>query len=370
MAASEMRFRKTRDKDAQFLIENAKKDGVVQHETGLQYKVLKAQPDKSLPTPSMNTPCSIHYRGRLVDGSEFDSSYKRGAPMTCCPGDVVPGWTQAMKMMRAGDKWEVYIPADLGYGERGAGGVIPGGAALIFEMEMVEVGVKSSGPSMTTIVMGLLVLAVGYLAWTSGFLGGSGGGMAGKAAVSLADASSPTNPHVFFDVSIGGAPAGRIEFELFSNIVPKTAENFRALSTGEKGVGAAGKPLHYKGSKLHRIIPGFMCQGGDFTNHDGTGGKSIFGEKFEDENFQLDHTGEGILSMANAGPGTNGSQFFLCTEKTSHLDGKHVVFGKVIGDGMTVVKKIEAVGSSGGETSKKVVIEDCGELALQDWPTA
>ncbi|KAJ3692784.1 hypothetical protein LUZ60_011879 [Juncus effusus] len=169
------------------------------------------------------------------------------------------------------------------------------------------------------------------------------------------------NPQVFFDMTIGGAPAGRITMELYADCVPRTAENFRALCTGEKGAGRSGKPLHYKGSKFHRVIPDFMCQGGDFTRGNGTGGESIYGEKFADENFIKKHTGPGVLSMANAGPGTNGSQFFLCTVPTPWLDGKHVVFGRVV-NGMDVVKAIEKVGSSSGTTKKEVMIADCGQL--------
>merc|ERR1712187_382976 len=143
----------------------------------------------------------------------------------------------------------------------------------------------------------------------------------------------------------------------FSNIVPKTAENFRALSTGEKGTGKSGKALHYKNSAFHRIIPGFMCQGGDITRGNGMGGESIYGSTFADE-FEhglVKHTEPGLLSMANRGKNTNGSQFFITTAVTSWLDGKHVVFGKVI-NGMDVVKKIEAVGSGGGAPSKEVKI--------------
>jgi peptidylprolyl isomerase len=170
-----------------------------------------------------------------------------------------------------------------------------------------------------------------------------------------------TNPRVFFDITLGGAPAGRVVFELFADVVPTTAENFRALCTGEKGVGNSGKALHYKGSKFHRVISAFMCQGGDFTRGNGTGGESIYGEKFKDENFQHKHTTKGLLSMANAGPNTNGSQFFITTVVTPWLDGKHVVFGKVV-EGMKVLDAMEATGSRSGSTSADVVIADCGEL--------
>ncbi|KAF8317985.1 cyclophilin-type peptidylprolyl cis-trans isomerase [Clavulina sp. PMI_390] len=171
------------------------------------------------------------------------------------------------------------------------------------------------------------------------------------------------NTKCFFDVSIGSAPPERITFELYTDVVPTTAENFRALCTGEKGIGRNGVPLHFKGSFFHRVIAGFMAQGGDFTVGNGTGGESIYGNKFADENFKVRHTKPNLLSMANAGPNTNGSQFFITFRATPHLDGKHVVFGEVI-SGAEVVQKIEANPSSPGNNKpiQAVKIVDCGVL--------
>lgn len=161
---------------------------------------------------------------------------------------------------------------------------------------------------------------------------------------------------VYFDITINDEPAGRIVFNLFDDVVPRTAENFRQLATGEHGFG-------YKGSSFHRVIPEFMLQGGDFTRGDGTGGKSIYGAKFDDENFKLAHTKPGLLSMANSGPNSNGSQFFITTIVTSWLDGKHVVFGEVADEeSMQLVKKIEGLGSQSGRTKAKVTIADSGVL--------
>ncbi|MFF7445613.1 MULTISPECIES: peptidylprolyl isomerase [unclassified Streptomyces] len=161
--------------------------------------------------------------------------------------------------------------------------------------------------------------------------------------------------NVYFQVSANGEPLGRIVFRLFDDVVPKTARNFRELATGQNGYG-------FKGSPFHRVIPEFMLQGGDFTNGNGTGGKSIYGEKFADENFQLKHDRPFLLSMANAGPNTNGSQFFVTTVVTPWLDGKHVVFGEVV-EGEDVVKAIEALGSRNGATSKKIVVEESGVVS-------
>ena len=171
-----------------------------------------------------------------------------------------------------------------------------------------------------------------------------------------------TDPRCYFDITIDGEAAGRVTFELSAHVAPRTAENFRALCTGEKGASASGETLSYRGSPFHRVIKDFMLQGGDTTRGDGTGGESIFGGKFADETFALKHDGAGLLSMANSGPDSNGSQFFVTTAAAPHLDDKHVVFGKVV-DGMDIVRRIESLET--GDADRPVVdvlIADCGEL--------
>lgn len=198
------------------------------------------------------------------------------------------------------------------------------------------------------------------------------GGMFGKVSMYddkkgvLVPNANGDNPHVFFDVKQGDEDLGKIVMQLYRDITPKTAENFRALCTGEKGDGSKGKPLHYKGCSFHRVIKDFMIQGGDFTNGDGTGGESIYGEKFPDENFKIKHTGHGLLSMANAGPNTNGSQFFITSRDTPHLDDKHVVFGHVV-EGMDIVRKMEETETGASDKPKiDIVVADCGEIDLKN----
>jgi len=362
----------TNTEGLEFLKENKEREGVVELPSGLQYEVL-ATGSKDGPHPNATSPCVCHYKGTLLNGDVFDSSYSRGSPTTFQPNQVVKGWTEALQLMRPGDKWKLFLPSELAYGDRGAGGKIPGGAVLIFELELLEV--KSSFTSGLGDVVDraiayvrqepmVLLLVIGGLYMLYQMFGGGGGGAGAKEQVKLADAAgAPENARVFMDIKIGDGEPERIEMVLFSKHYPKTAENFRALCTGEKGTGKSGKELTFKKSKFHRIIPGFMCQGGDFTAGNGTGGESIYGSKFADEwdSGFISHEKPFMLSMANAGPNTNGSQFFLTVAACKWLDGKHVVFGHVT-EGVDTVKKMEAAGTQGGTPKQPVAIVDCGEV--------
>ncbi|CAE7033800.1 ppiA [Symbiodinium natans] len=290
-----------------------------------------------------------HYRGTLLNGTEFDSSHKRGSPASFKPANLVPGFQEALLMMKPGDTWRIWIPSAIGYGSRGAGGAIPPDTAISFELELLEVSPPAEGlawlweqASSNPMPVAIACLAIFQL--LQGYF--QKGAPSDLKELSMSDASSEENPKVFFSVKIGEEEPARVEMELFAKSYPKTVENFRALCTGEKGKGKSGKPLTFKGSSFHRIIPGFMCQGGDFTNANGTGGESIYGEKFEDEwtNGYITHSKGGLLSMANAGKDTNGSQFFITLAACTHLDGKHVLFGQVT-DGMDAVNKMGATGT-------------------------
>ncbi|CAD5114840.1 DgyrCDS3876 [Dimorphilus gyrociliatus] len=184
--------------------------------------------------------------------------------------------------------------------------------------------------------------------------------MEGQKPIQITDKPDPKNPIVFLDISVGNTNIGRIKFELFANVVPKTAENFRQLCTGEYK--RDGVPQGYKNCQFHRVIKDFMVQGGDYINHDGTGVASIYSGAFSDENFMLKHSGPGILSMANSGPDTNGCQFFITCTQCEFLDGKHVVFGRVI-EGLLVLRKIENVPTGPNNKPKiPIIISECGEM--------
>ncbi len=435
--------------------------------------------------PNNHDEVVAHYTGTLDDGSEFDSSRKRGKPFKFVIGrkQVIKGWDKGFATMRRGEKAILRCRSDYAYGKDGSGS-IPPDATLNFDVELISFGpkkkerhemndterqteankIKEEGTkqfqdknfsraselyndaadfvesiieaktvyvacklnasqaainiqdyanAVTYATEALKKDAINVKALYRRGLARNHLGLSeealddlqkaleldaenksvkveiAKAKKAIADAkkktkaayagffnkvsvyddkeapvipgTSPLNPKVFFDITIGGKYIGRMIFVLFADTTPKTAENFRALCTGEKGTCSTGQPLHYKGSTFHRVIKGFMIQGGDFTRHNGTGGESIYGEKFADENFKVKHTEAGLLSMANAGPGTNGSQFFVTSGPTPHLDGKHVVFGRVISGFDDVFKLIEGTKTGAQDRpNEDVVIADCG----------
>eukprot|EP00287_Rhodomonas_sp_CCMP768_P023055 CAMPEP_0202827236 /NCGR_PEP_ID=MMETSP1389-20130828/14132_1 /ASSEMBLY_ACC=CAM_ASM_000865 /TAXON_ID=302021 /ORGANISM="Rhodomonas sp., Strain CCMP768" /LENGTH=348 /DNA_ID=CAMNT_0049500611 /DNA_START=12 /DNA_END=1058 /DNA_ORIENTATION=- len=326
-----------------------------------QYKVVSEGPPDG-PVPGPKSICTVRYRGSLIDGTLIESNMKRGNPTRYLPSKVMPGWSEALQMMKEGDEWELYIPSELGYGDNQKIKAPPG-QVLIYTVQLLKVRERETVEGLnhlTSLMAGALLC---FLAWRHRdsikalFA-------PGKKEVLLEDVSGkPDNAIVYFDVEINGKAVGRNEMELFTSTYPLTCENFRCLCTGEKGVGEAKRPLHYKGSYFHRIIPQFMCQGGDFTLGDGRGGESIYGRTFNDEwdNGMIRHTKGGLLSMANSGPNTNGSQFFITLKKTSWLDGNHVVFGQVT-DGVHIVQEMEANGTGSGKPKAEIQIKDCGQL--------
>eukprot|EP00441_Pelagodinium_beii_P028082 CAMPEP_0197663750 /NCGR_PEP_ID=MMETSP1338-20131121/58217_1 /TAXON_ID=43686 ORGANISM="Pelagodinium beii, Strain RCC1491" /NCGR_SAMPLE_ID=MMETSP1338 /ASSEMBLY_ACC=CAM_ASM_000754 /LENGTH=375 /DNA_ID=CAMNT_0043242241 /DNA_START=105 /DNA_END=1232 /DNA_ORIENTATION=- len=362
----------------EMLSDNAKRPEVITEPSGLQYEILESAPKFNEPCKLIDR-CMANFTMSLLDGSEWkvvESSEKLRKPVALVPDKSNPGLKEALLKMKEGDRWKIWLPSEIAYGQKGFNSsharVAPG-AAVFYEIELLEIKIE-----LTTLMWWkeflmnnqlLLVFAV-YFFWKivpqlkelfwdeeAEFIDGVEWLPTRKAA------GLKKNATVFLDVEMG-EEKGRIELELFTEKYPKTAENFRALCTGEKGDGKSGKPLCYKGTSLHRVITDFMAQGGDVTNNDGSGGESIYGEKFDDEwengFIKLDEAG--ILAMANSGKNTNMSQFFITVVPCNHLNKKNVGFGKVIA-GMDFFEKIVAeVGSSTGKTSKKVVIVDCGEV--------
>lgn len=351
------------------------REGMAKMPSGLEYRCLRMAPASAPSLPGPATPCKCHFRGRLAaDGREFDSSYGTGS-IVLRPEQAVKGWAEALLMMRQGDKWELYIPSELAYGEKGFG-LVPPKADLLVEVDLREVNAKETqGPQfefsivlrvfLVTVLGLILVIYHHYVDLDKATSREGSSAMArGPRLPVKVLAGLPTNPKVFFDMEVSGKHAGRIEFELFSSVVPRTAENFRALATGERGSTPSGARLHYKGSKFHRIIPGFMSQGGDFENANGEGGESIYGGVFQDEweHAVIQHSMPGLLSMANRGKAdTNGAQFIITVAATPWLDDRHVVFGRVT-RGLDVLKHLEAFGSKSGRPTEAVIIANCGQM--------
>jgi len=347
--------------------------------SGLEYNVLRMAQSADAPSPGLSTPCRCHFRGFLAkDGKQFNSTYPTGSILVR-PEEAVKGWSEAMQMMRVGDKWELYLPSELACNEKGERGLdLPADSALLIELQLTEVNVPAPKGRDFGVTLRIFLLTVVGLLLTAYHHVDRWDAVKDREVSKVLANRGPTvpvamvsglkaNPHVFFDIQADGQPLGRIEFELFATLVPKTVENFRSLTTGEQGDSTkSGLRLHYKGSKFFRIVPGFMCQGGDFEKGTGAGGESIYGGKFKDEweHGVIQHTVPGLLTMASRAEDAkddNGSQFFLTFAPAPFLDNRHVVFGRVV-HGMDVLKHIEVLGSKNGRPTKSVVIGECGQL--------
>lgn len=386
-----------------FLAQNVKKRGVKETKSGLQYRVITQSRKKDALSPNMTTPVLVSYVGKNIQGEVFDGSNSRGAPTEMKPANLIPGWQEALLMMKEGDQWQITVPAELGYRDRRIGSKIAPGAVLVFDLELVKVvteadmvnpfGFISSLPELwwtvaTTlptplwIVVAYTLVALALREWHRKTRPQHQRQGEARSAEDLMQppAGAAANPRVYLDVQIGSAGqgsqgGGRIEFELFPSLCPRAVENFRCLCTGEKGMAARSwynwllgrsTVLHYKGSKFHRVVAGFMAQGGDIEHHDGDGGRCIYGTSpsFADEFHEgyLSHSRPGILSMANCGRNTNSSQFFITFAPALHLDQKHVALG-VVTQGREVLTAIEAVAAVGkGRPRVPVVIVDCGQV--------
>jgi peptidylprolyl isomerase len=452
----------------------------------LKKKILKQGEGES---PKDGQDVDVHYTGKLLDGTKFDSSVDRNQPFNFClgQGSVIKGWDLGVATMKLGEKALFTIHPDLAYGSSGSPPKIPPQATLQFEVELLgfhdkqktkwdyseeerrvealkfknegndffkkqkysDARVKyeetidylehdtsrEAGEILIPTYINAAIVCTKMSDYSKAIeftdkalkldkknVKGLFRRAAAKKACGLfdeakedlkyaleldpknadvaqelqsvdqaiakhknkekkmftnmfsqslytevekTDYSDPSNPVVFMDIAIGNKEPKRIEFELYSNFVPKTAENFRALCTGEKGTGTLGIPLTYKGTIFHRLIKDFMLQGGDFQNRDGTGGESIYGVKFEDENFKCKHLKRGMLSMANSGKNTNGSQFFITFKKTEWLDNGHVVFG-CVKSGLEYLKELEETEADGEKPNEAIKVVDCGEVKKAD----